>query len=325
MMTPLSNQIKLTMTLLCLVIVVPLSAAKRLRSEEKMSLQMYVHEGVGDRGCQDGYLCAQSGHENCKRAQKGCDGVCCPPPGLDTAPKKTIFSRALGRKAGKKLAKTAFGKIVPGGSNFLSAGAAKIKSDALYALGQKLSGVDYNFKDDITTVKHAIQFVSNKKRDKAIRQTATGTAKAGTTIAITATSATVGSIIPGLGTAAGTVGGLGAGYVLSPAIFGASYLKRMAKHLYKHIQGTLGKHRDQAANVLFGAWAKYRDEPNTPDGKAAAQALWLILGDFEFEYMRQGKSASGKQILQKNIADEHAEEKFGDKWLKRICARMKSN
>lgn len=323
MMTP--NQIKLTMTLLCLVIVVPLSAAKRLRSEEKMSLQMYVHEGVGDRGCQDGYLCAQSGHENCERAQKGCDGVCCPPPGLDTAPKKAIVSESRGRKLGAKIAKTAFGKLLPGGSNWLSAGAAKIKSDALYALGQKLSGVDYNFEDDITTVKHAIQFVSNKKRNKAIRQTALATTKTGTAIAITATSATVGSIIPGLGTAAGTVGGLGAGYVVSPAIFGATYLKRIAKWTYKRYQGTQGKHREQATNVLFGAWAKYRDQPNTPDGKAAAQALWLILGEVEFEYMRQGKSESGKQILHKNIADKNAEENFGGKWLKRICARMKSN
>jgi len=317
-MTPLLNQIKLPMTLLCLVIVVPLSAAKRLRSEEKMSFQMSVHEGVGEPGCPDNYFCVEEKNGlNCEDGVAPCNGLCCP----NAAPRKALVSKARGRKLGKKAKRTMLGQFLPGGAEFYSAGKAKAKSDLLYAVAQEISGEDYDFRSDITTVKHAIQFVSNKKNDKAIRQGSLGTVKAGTTLAITATSATVGSIIPGLGTAAGTVGGLGAGYVLSPVIWGGSRLKRLAKWTYKYFQGTQGKHRGQAADVLFHAWAK---KPITSDGKTAAEALFLILGQTEFEYMTNGKSESGKIILQKGSTDLSAQEKFCSKWMSRIGARMKS-
>jgi hypothetical protein len=169
-----------------------------------------------------------------------------------------------------------------GAGNATSAAKATIKVDLLgdvlqryfNARGEEYDGSDIK-PDDI---KKAILYARGKKSSKAGRKAVLSAAQTTLQIVGTATGATVGSIVPGLGTAIGGVGGFIAGAGLSTTVTLADHIKRKGKWAYKKLAGTQGKHRAQAAKALLHCSKIDRADQRNP----AREALLIIL-DVEYE------------------------------------------
>ncbi|ALN73028.1 hypothetical protein [Aureimonas sp. AU20] len=179
------------------------------------------------------------------------------------------------------LGKGVVGHFVPGGGEFMSAAAAADKatqlSDILQMYFQARDEV-YDGKDiEPDDLKRALLHARGKKSTKSQRKLVIGGAKVAITVGVAATGATVGSIVPVAGTIAGGAAGYGAGMVLSTGVSALDQGKRKLKGLLKHVRGTRGKHREQAAlSILYNS-----KKPSTPfDAKqaAATQALVALLG-----------------------------------------------
>lgn len=182
--------------------------------------------------------------------------------------------------AARGIGKTVAGKLVAGSDDFLSAAAAEIKVHALTDLLQRfyMSG-DAKFDDTdigLTDVRKAILYARGKKHTKAIRKTVIGTAKLGLQIAAVAGGATVGSVAPVVGTLLGAAGGAVAGMGFGLAVTVADRAKRSIKGFCKHIAGTRGQHRLQAAACLMNCHVPARDWPC--GANPADDALHIILG-----------------------------------------------
>lgn len=153
------------------------------------------------------------------------------------------------------LAKIAGSHFIAGGGDAASAMVAEAKAQALDDILQEFyqdRGCEFDGTDiGPTDVKKAIAYVRGKKHTKAIRKGVIATSKFGLQVAATVGGATVGSVVPGLGTAIGGVGGAVAGASLGVGVTVLDRVKRSAKGIYKHLKGTRGQHRDQAAATLM--------------------------------------------------------------------------
>lgn len=200
---------------------------------------------------------------------------------------------------GRGVSKFLGGMVVSGSGDALSAATAELKvellSDVLQIFFQardmEFGGTDIGIDD----CRSAVLYARGKKQAKAYRRAAAGTAKLSLQIAAAAGGATVGSIIPIAGTAAGGLGGAVAGASLSPLVTAADYAARGGKALYKIHEGTRGVHRAQAAAALMNCATRGHIH-HAP----ATMALQILLGE---EYDR---------VMQKKDVD-------------RLAARMKSN
>lgn len=200
------------------------------------------------------------------------------------------------------LAKIAGSHFISGGGDAASAISAEAKAAALQEILQEYyQAPDYEFDGtDIgqTEVKKAIAYVRGKKHTKAIRKGVIATTKFGLQVAATVGGATVGSVVPGLGTAIGGLGGAVAGASLGLGVTVLDRMKRSAKGIYKHVKGTRGQHREQAANTLMHCSSAAYDWANGRN--PAFDALVVILQDEFDDVMAQGD-------------------------VKRLAARLKSN
>ncbi|MFT5693213.1 MAG: hypothetical protein ACI92E_002550 [Oceanicoccus sp.] len=172
-----------------------------------------------------------------------------------------------------------------GAGTLTSAAIAKIKVDILQGILQAYFQDTTSYDGSTighTEVRKAIAYVLSKKRTKEHRKLAIGTAQSGLTVAATAGGLTVGSIIPGLGTAIGGAGGFVAGRSLAFGVSGLDQLKRKSKFLYKKARGTQGTHRGQAAAALVNCC-----QDGSEAGHAAFEALSVLFGDnFDSFYQR---------------------------------------
>jgi hypothetical protein len=194
-----------------------------------------------------------------------------------TLPAKAPYTTYRGRA----LAKTVFGFVVAGSGDAASAVSAEAKAQVLddilqtyfHARGEEFDGSEIG----PTDVKKAIIYARGKKHTKAVRKGALSAAKFGLQVAVTAGGATVGSVVPVVGTMFGAVGGFIAGSSLTGGVMVLDRLKRGAKGLYKHCKGTRGVHRRQAAETLLNCQGRRH---NRADGSNPAdEALVVILGD----------------------------------------------
>lgn len=182
------------------------------------------------------------------------------------------------------MAKQAGNHFVAGSGDFASAASAGGKSEALDDILQhffQARGFPYNGSTIMETdIKKAIAYVRDKKHTKAVRKGVIGTAKFGLQMAATVGGATVGSVIPGAGTALGGAGGAVAGMSLGIFVTAADRLKRVVKGCYKAAKGTRGEHREQAAAALL-----YNANPQYAKGKryAAAHAALEVILQEEYE------------------------------------------
>lgn len=156
---------------------------------------------------------------------------------------------------GHNLAKLAGSHFLAGSGDAASAISAEAKAQALddilqdfyQSRGEQFDDTDIGLND----VKKAIIYARGKKHTKAIRKAFIGTSKFGLQVAATVGGATVGSVVPGLGTAIGGLGGAVAGASLGIGITLLDRMKRSAKGIYKWAKGTRGEHRKQAAATLM--------------------------------------------------------------------------
>jgi hypothetical protein len=204
--------------------------------------------------------------------------------------------------AAHNLAKLAGSHFLPGSGDAASAVSAEAKSQALGDILQKFyQAWDEEFDGtDIgqTEVKKAILYVRGKKHTKALRKGVLAGTKFGLGVAATVGGATAGSVVPGLGTALGGLGGFVAGASLGAGVTVLDRMKRSAKGVYKWARNTRGAHRAQAAATLMHCAAPAFDWANGRN--PADEALIVILQE---EYER--------------VVREHD--------LARLAARMKSN
>lgn len=179
--------------------------------------------------------------------------------------------------AGLNIAKTAMSFALSGSDAMASALTADAKADMLDDILQTyFMSRGAAFEGEIVDVRTAIIYVRGKKQTKAFRKIAIGGAKQGLQIAAVTGAATVGSIIPVLGTVAGVAGGMVAGASLGFTVTGAEHVARKTKAAWKAYHGTLGVHREQAAVMLM-----VRRQPlyDRADGDNPADlALRVILG-----------------------------------------------
>ncbi|WP_237213555.1 hypothetical protein [Falsiroseomonas oryziterrae] len=184
----------------------------------------------------------------------------------------------------RELAKMAGSHFIAGSGNIASSITAAAKVSALSDILQDYFQ-DRDFEFDGTEieesdVKKAIAYARGKKESKAIRKGVIGTAQFGLQAAATVGGATVGSVIPGLGTVLGGVGGAVAGASLGVGVLLVDRLKRTTKGIYKWAKGTRGEHRKQAAFTLLSMAKKATGKKDA--ASAAYAALVVILGD-EFD------------------------------------------
>ena len=158
--------------------------------------------------------------------------------------------------------------LVSVANNFRSSTHALGKAEQLFnILNQYFRGHwhVYDGKAAIADVKTAIAYAASKKETKGKRKA--GQAAAGTVFGVAgmAVGGAAGSVaLPGVGTA---VGAVTVGEMLSHAPLVGTHSYRKAKALYKLIKGTRGKHRMEAATVLYHA-AKGAGQAREPAGKA---------------------------------------------------------
>lgn len=180
-------------------------------------------------------------------------------------------------------AKLAGNMFLPGSGQAVSALTAKGKADLLNEILQKhfqAGGMRYSGGDiGRSDVKEAIAYVIAKKNTKAIRQGVNGAAKFGIAASGLTVGATLGSVVPVLGTAVGGTAGYVAGAGAGSLVGIADQTKRKLKWGYKKISGTQGKHREQAAECLAYMALQIADSPASC---AAHEALGIILHE-EFD------------------------------------------
>ena len=182
-----------------------------------------------------------------------------------------LVERAMGRWAG--------GYLLPGSGDFLSAGRALGKEEALRQVQQHFfhDGSAYKGGDiALNDVLQAIKYARSKKLTKAHRKGVIGGVKLASFVAGAASGATLGSVIPVAGTVAGgAVGGVGLATIASGGVFALDHLKRKTKGLFKMIRGTRGEHRHQAARAFLYCQGFFN--PQDPKQRAAEAALTIIL------------------------------------------------
>ncbi|MFT8244847.1 hypothetical protein [Roseomonas sp. BN140053] len=179
----------------------------------------------------------------------------------------------------RNVLKLAAGHLVAGSGNALSAVAAETKArelddllqTAFQSRGESYDGSDIGQHD----LKKAILFVRGKKHSKASRKVVIAGAQAALQITAAATGATLGSVVPVLGTLVGGAGGAIAGAGLGVTVTAADQVKRRAKGIYKFLRHTRGAHRNQAAATLMfqATEGEYRN------ALVAKSALRIILGE----------------------------------------------
>lgn len=193
----------------------------------------------------------------------------------------------VGRNVGKMFAD----HLVAGSGDLISSATAKMKSDELKSIQQRYFHDTSEYTNtaiadnDCLT---AIKYVRSKKLTKSYRKGVTGGTKMAAFVAGAATGATVGSVVPVAGTlVGGALGGVAVGAAASVGISITDRLKRSAKGIYKHLRGTRGVHREQAAAALLNCYHL----PNHNDVKflAALEALIVILGE-EFDEVMASKA-----------------------------------
>lgn len=204
--------------------------------------------------------------------------------------------------AAHNIAKAVGSHFVPGAGDAASAISAEAKALALGDILQEYFQARTEEFDGTsigpTDVKKAILYARGKKHTKAIRKGVLSTSKFGLSVAATVGGATVGSVVPVLGTALGAVGGLVAGASLSAGVSIADRLKRSVKGIYKHCQGTRGVHREEAAATLMRCSDPRYNRAH--GGNPARDALVVILQE-EYD----------------TVMKDHD--------VKRLAARLKSN
>ncbi|WP_211873002.1 hypothetical protein [Plastoroseomonas arctica] len=182
---------------------------------------------------------------------------------------------------GHSLAKMAGSNVISGSGDAASAISAEAKAQVLNDILQtyyQARGEEFDGREiGLTDVKRAIIYARGKKHSKAIRKGVIGTAKFGLQIAATAGGATIGSVVPVLGTALGGIGGAVAGAGLGVTVTVADRLKRSAKGIYKFARGTRGVHRLQAAATLLHCHTAQFNVAS--GGNPADEALAVLLGE----------------------------------------------
>lgn len=182
---------------------------------------------------------------------------------------------------GHNLAKMAGNHFISGSGDAASAISAEAKAQALDDILQtyyQARGEEFDGREiALTDVKRAIIYARGKKHSKAVRKGVMGTAKFGLQVAATVGGATMGSVVPVLGTALGGIGGAVAGASLGVTVTLADRLKRSAKGIYKFAKGTRGVHRLQAAATLLHC---HTAQFNVASGhNPADEALAVLLGE----------------------------------------------
>lgn len=195
--------------------------------------------------------------------------------------------------AARGVAKMAASHLVAGSGDAASSAAAELKAQALDELLQtafQSRGERYDDTDiQRDELKKAIQFVRGKKHTKAVRKGVIAGAKLTLQVVGGATGATLGSVVPVLGTAIGAVGGAVAGAGLGVTVTVADQAKRKIKGIYKYIRHTRGAHRQQAAACLMYQLheGEYRNK------LIASNALHIILGE---EYAAVTKASNTERL-----------------------------
>ena len=188
------------------------------------------------------------------------------------------------------LAKLAGSHFVAGSGDAASAVVAEAKAEALddilqeffQARGETFDGGIIDKKD----VKKAIIYARGKKHTKAVRKGVIAGAKFGLQVAATAGGATVGSVVPGLGTAVGGLAGAVGGASLGMLVTVLDRTKRVGKNLYKRYQGTLGEHRGQAAAALMYCSQSRFDWAN---GRNPADEALIVILQGEYDAVMQAR------------------------------------
>lgn len=200
------------------------------------------------------------------------------------------------------LAKMGASHLISGSGDAASAIVAEAKAGALADILQefyqsrdeKFDGTDIGPQE----VKKAIIYARGKKHTKAIRKGVIATVKFGAQVAATVGGATIGSVVPVFGTAAGGLAGAVAGASLGSGVTLADRLKRSAKGIYKWARNTRGEHRKQAAATLM---ANAAPQFNRADGRNPADEALFVLLQEEYD----------------GVMAKHD--------VERLAARMKSN
>jgi hypothetical protein len=222
----------------------------------------------------------------------------------------TYLLRNIGKAAGDF--------FISGSGDLASAAAADAKVSELSAILQHF----YHARDEEfdggtiaqNDVKKAILFVRGKKETKSHRKVAIAGTKFGLQVATTAGGATVGSVVPGLGTALGAAGGLVAGLGFGLGVTATDRVKRLCNYAYKKARKTAGVHRHDAAICLLYMASGPGDRAD--GSNPALEALRVILGE-EFEkVLSMQVAADTRGSSEKNTADGI---------IGRIADRMKSN
>jgi len=203
---------------------------------------------------------------------------------------------------GHNLAKIAGSHLISGSGDAASSISAEAKAQALGDILQEFFQAwdeEYDGTDiEQDEVKKAILYVRGKKHTKAMRKGFIATSKFGLQVAATVGGATVGSVVPGLGTAVGGLGGAVAGASFGLGITLLDRIKRCGKGIYKYAKHTRGEHRKQAAACLM-----HNADPS-----------------FNWANGRNPADEACQVILQ-----EEYEKVMGDHDLERLAARLKSN
>ncbi|MEL6108862.1 MAG: hypothetical protein AAFU85_22875 [Planctomycetota bacterium] len=159
----------------------------------------------------------------------------------------------------------------------LTAAAAMTKIEQLeQLLNRHYPGwVPYDKRSAIVDVQSALAYVVNKKSMKAKRSGGRAAAATAFGAAGAAVGGSAGSmVLPGAGSA---VGAITVGNVVSATPGIGVQIYRKGKAAMKAFKGTLGKHRKQAAEVLYDATMK--GNPNDQDYLPAGLGILVLLGN----------------------------------------------
>jgi hypothetical protein len=148
-----------------------------------------------------------------------------------------------------------------------------------YGMGEDYKG------QKIVKVEDAVMYCKSKIHARGTHLTTSS----GVSVAVSGVSAAVGglggSIVPGAGTIAGAAVGAGAGFGFSK---GLVYTWRGLKKTKKYLTGTLGKHREQAANVLYERVMTTPSDAEKEEYAAALETLYVLQGKKQVEFWIEG-------------------------------------
>lgn len=185
--------------------------------------------------------------------------------------------------AGHDLAKMAGNYFIAGSGDAASSISAEAKAQALDDILQtydQARGDEFDGREiGLTDVKRAIICARGKKHSTAIRKGVIVTAKFDLQVAARVGGATMGSVVPVLGTAPGGIGGAVAGASLGVTVTLADRLKRSARGVYKFARGTRGVHRLQAAATLLHC---HTAQFKVASGRNPADEALAVLLDEEY-------------------------------------------